>query len=347
MQPRATSVAGVRAGVRRFGVAQGPRKLLVREEEAATLALETGVYATWRSRAAACTRVGPRSLCFCGHSYADHAIQPSTDNMKAGGFTRKPCGHGRRKPGGEKKPSSARGAARWACRCPGFAFMPSRPEEVGDYWLVKRRGFNINTWRCKCRCGHTHEEHDPNTRRCRSCGCGAFQSNFLCVVCDKHWEDHDTVFENEQERRAVGLPVGADFLPLALTPDIREAVFRGDSAGKQKVSAAPARSLEDRWQRGEISAQEYQRLVLAEGDNSAIVAGAATAAATGTIVHPGMQERRRQLNRPQPKNRRPERSVRLSHVSSGGTAHGRVVNRWGKVEPTPNRLKKGAGSRRK
>lgn len=325
MQPRATSEAGVRASVRRFGVAQGPRKLLAREEEAAALALETGVYATWRSRAAACTRVGPRSLCFCGHVYADHADHAGL---------LKPCGHGRRAGGKATR-----------CRCPGFAFMPSRPEEVGDYWLVKRRGFNVSTWRCKCHCGHTHEEHDPKTRRCRSCGCGAFRSNFLCVVCDKHWEDHETVFENEQERRAAGLPVGADFLPLASTPDIRQAVLPG-GAGKQKVSAAPARSLEDRWQSGEISAQEYQRLVLAAGDNSAIVATAATT--DSAIVQPDMQERRRQLTRPQPTNRRPERSVRLSHISSGGTARGRVVNRWGKVEPAPNRHKKGVlGSRRK
>ena len=33
-----------------------------------------------------------------------------------------------------------------------------------------------------------------------------------------------------------------------------------------------------------------------------------------------------------PSKQKPERSVRLMHVSSGGTNTGRVSNRWGKTE---------------
>ncbi len=342
---RPTDELSVLDGVRRFGVAQGPKKLMVLEGEAAAHAIRTGVYATWRSHRKggdACTRVGPRSICFCGHTYAEHWGRKGP---------RKPCSHGRTRKAEARNAHAAANASEVAarrkvrCRCPGFAFMPSRPEEVGDYWLTRRRGFNVNTWRCKCKCGHTHEEHDPKTRRCRTCGCGTFQSNFLCVVCDKHWEDHETVFENERERRAAGLPVGNDFFPLSCTPEIQRAVFtdtRNASSTAESASARPARSLEDRWQSGEISAQEYQRLVLAagasssqshSGGGSAVTTTTSASAAPATNSQTGGVERRRfQLTRPHPTDRRPERSVRLSHISSGGAARGRVVNRWGKVE---------------
>ena len=40
------------------------------------------------------------------------------------------------------------------------------------------------------------------------CGCGAFDSNFLCAACDRHWEEHQTFFETASERTQNGLPVG-------------------------------------------------------------------------------------------------------------------------------------------
>ena len=214
MRPRATTLDGVRRGVHRFGVAQGPKKLMRMEEEAAQLAIRTGVYCTWRSGGGGgdCARVGPRSRCFCVLTYADHGAAPSK-SVRGGPHSSL-----------VERPSAA-GAA--GASCTGFAFVPSRPEEIGEHWLTRRRGFNVNTWCCKCQCGHTHEEHHPASRQCRACGCSAFRSNFLCVVCNKHWEDHKTVFESESERKALGLPTGRHFMPLASTPDIRRAVFRG------------------------------------------------------------------------------------------------------------------------
>lgn len=47
----------------------------------------------------------------------------------------------------------------------------------------------------------------PACRRC-SCGCSHFNSAFLCLVCDKHWEEHETVFEEAFERIAASKPVG-------------------------------------------------------------------------------------------------------------------------------------------
>ena len=41
-----------------------------------------------------------------------------------------------------------------------------------------------------------------------------FQSDFLCAACDKHWEDHDTFFETEQERKSKKLPYGKCFTKL-------------------------------------------------------------------------------------------------------------------------------------
>jgi len=63
------------------------------------------------------------------------------------------------------------------CRCKAFAWVPSRPEDVGEYWLPKRRDFDPATWRMKCRCKHSHEEHDVGGQhRCLS------SSRFDCCV---------------------------------------------------------------------------------------------------------------------------------------------------------------------
>ncbi|CAD7968706.1 unnamed protein product [Amoebophrya sp. A25] len=52
---------------------------------------------------------------------------------------------------------------RTLCACKEFRFIPSRPEEVGEWWLVRRKGFDVRTWRAKCRCGAPHTEHHPVT----------------------------------------------------------------------------------------------------------------------------------------------------------------------------------------
>ena len=91
--------------------------------------------------------------------------------------------------------------------------------------MPRRKGFNVHQWRANCKCKHTHEEHDPVTRRCKKCGCSQFQSAYRCVACDQSQEDHETVFESEAERRQQGLPCGRDFFPLADNPAIQDAVF--------------------------------------------------------------------------------------------------------------------------
>lgn len=40
------------------------------------------------------------------------------------------------------------------------------------------------------------------------CCCKYFESNFLCVACDRRWEEHETFFETDKTRRRGGRPHG-------------------------------------------------------------------------------------------------------------------------------------------
>jgi hypothetical protein len=56
------------------------------------------------------------------------------------------------------------------CKCKSFAFIPSRPEDVGEFWFQRRRNFNVSEYRVKCRCKHAHDVHDPIMRKCKEKG---------------------------------------------------------------------------------------------------------------------------------------------------------------------------------
>uniref|UniRef100_A0A061RCD5 Protein fam221b n=1 Tax=Tetraselmis sp. GSL018 TaxID=582737 RepID=A0A061RCD5_9CHLO len=292
----ATATEVIRRNVQQFGPAPGAKKLMAWEKEAAELAVETGVYTVWRSLATGqdCTRVGPSSRCLCGHLFKAHS---GAGSVRPGACT-----------GGKDSP----------CRCKRFEFIPRRPEEVGEWWLPRRKGFNINTWRAKCKCKHSHDEHEPpgtRSRRCRAsgCGCGQFISDFLCVVCDKHWEEHETVIETEQERKSTGRPVGSAFFPLADTPDIQALVF-----GELTLSDSPSPS--------EHATQEAQ---LAALHNSVASRGSRSQGPpTGPRQQMAVAAARRQGVAPPNPTDRPERSVRLSAVNSGGQAPVRTDPRY-------------------
>ena len=182
------------------------KKLFDPEREAAIDAIQSGVYIGWRcpSFKHDCIRVGKASKCFCGHLLREHA-------RFTGDSVRVPCAAGR-------------------CECKAFAFTPSRAEEVGEWWLQRRVGYDPSSWRAKCKCKHTHEEHKPTgMRACRSrgCGCSHFISNFLCCACDRHWEEHETIFETEKMRKNGGLPYGEAYLPFHEFPELRDVVLTG------------------------------------------------------------------------------------------------------------------------
>ncbi|GFR40194.1 hypothetical protein Agub_g754, partial [Astrephomene gubernaculifera] len=241
-------------GVQQYGLAPGARKMIDAEEAAAQIAMETGIYGVWRSsKGTDCTRIGPTARCFCNHSYADHFFV---------------------------SPKSPYPICK-ACSCRGFAFVPSRPEEVGEWWLPRRKGFNVHTWRAKCRCGHGHDEHDPNARRCR-CGCSMFQSNFACLVCDLKWEDHETVFETAQERLMAGRPVGQDFRPLADDAPIRDLVFPGDHGAASAEAFVPC-SL----RRAQVSPSRGEKAVrIMAASSGGAVTGQPLANRWGKVAHP-------------------------------------------------------------
>ncbi|XP_035295797.1 protein FAM221B [Cricetulus griseus] len=155
------------------------------EKDPALKAIQTGLYIGWRCPHYLwdCFRIGDESKCFCGHLFKEHQI---ISDLSA------PCSVSQ-------------------CRCLMFCFIPSRPEEVGEFWLKRRSTFDPKAWRAQCRCKHTHEEHAATgAHPCRhhGCCCNCFESNFLCAACDRRWEEHETFFETEETRRRGGRPYG-------------------------------------------------------------------------------------------------------------------------------------------
>uniref|UniRef100_A0A2K6FE89 Family with sequence similarity 221 member B n=1 Tax=Propithecus coquereli TaxID=379532 RepID=A0A2K6FE89_PROCO len=157
------------------------------EKNAALNAIQTGLYIGWRCPHYLwdCFRIGDESRCFCGHLLKEHKIISDISV---------PCSMSQ-------------------CRCLMFCFIPSRPEEVGEFWLRRRATFDPKAWRAQCCCKHSHEEHaatGSHPCRHRGCCCKYFESNFLCVACDRRWEEHETFFETEETRRRGGRPHRTD-----------------------------------------------------------------------------------------------------------------------------------------
>jgi hypothetical protein len=206
----------------KYGPAPGAQAMLNGERAAAQNALAVGVYVSWRSRKGQdCTRVGPDSLCFCGHLYSSHG-GPSNAGWKRNRMT---CDE-------------------HSCTCVNFSFIPRRPEECGEWWLVRRKDFDIRSYQAKCKCGHSHSEHDPKgMHSCTArCGCSSWTSAFLCVVCDCHSEEHETVWETEAERISGKRPVGDAYLPFAEAPEIGKLVFdRPKGSVQKRPGEAPSR----------------------------------------------------------------------------------------------------------
>eukprot|EP00741_Cyanophora_paradoxa_P005086 tig00000857_g4928.t1 len=198
-----TTEAAILAGLQQYGPTPAGKKLLDAERAAAIWAIESGLYAVYRSvpTGRECTRIGPATKCFCGHTCSEHDLRnPMVRCVK--------------------------------CPCKAFAYVPIRPEEIGEWWLPRRKDFDIRTWFPKCRCGHGPASHLPDgSRRCVACKCGAFNSNFLCLNCDKHWEEHESAFETEQDRKRAGRLVGQAYMPLHDQPEMAEIVFGGPGGG--------------------------------------------------------------------------------------------------------------------
>ncbi|CAL1545476.1 unnamed protein product [Lymnaea stagnalis] len=192
------------------------KELFDTETTAAIEAQKTGVYIGWRCPEFQhdCQRIHFTSRCFCDHKLSEHAPYNALS-------VKVPC-------------------RMVGCTCKAYMWVPNRPEDIGEFWLPKRPGFDAAAWRAKCKCKHTHNFHDPNRpHRCKTsgCSCGNFMSDFLCAACDRHWEDHQTFFDSEQSRREQGLPVGTDWIPFAEMPDLRNIALTGNEQDESRYLA--------------------------------------------------------------------------------------------------------------
>ncbi len=154
-----TTLGQIEQAAASYGVAPGAKAMMQAESRGAQRAVASGVYIVWRSKknGADCSRVAGDARCFCGHALSAHKAV-SKSNPQAPGCT--------------------------SCPCRRFEFVPSRPEECGMWWLPRRKGFDVHSWRAPCRCKHGHDSHDPVTRRCRMCACSCFVSDYRCLGCD-------------------------------------------------------------------------------------------------------------------------------------------------------------------
>lgn len=219
---KTAEILDVARAMHRDQFASRVKQLFDPEREAAMQAIESGLYVGWRcpGNNFDCIRVSVESRCFCGHALKEHES-----------FS-------------EKRRQNLICLSS-SCPCKQFAFVPSRPEDVGEWWLPKRRGFNVTSWRAKCRCKHDHEQHNPNkNRKCevKSCSCFAFDSNFLCAACNQHWESHDTCFDDLNLRQQKGLPYGKGYLPFNELPNLRNIVLTGnedDSSSYDALASGP------------------------------------------------------------------------------------------------------------
>lgn len=95
-------------------LSKGQIDMMKRENEAAEWSSNNGLYITYQNTYTKneCFRIGPNSLCFCSHTYSDHARASRLPNPK--------CGN---------------------CKCKHFEFIPQSPE--GNYLFTSIYFLNL------------------------------------------------------------------------------------------------------------------------------------------------------------------------------------------------------------
>lgn len=125
----------IESAVSSFGPAPGGQFCIVKETLAASESIESGIYISWmphpsckisaecsneiRNRTGQCCRIGNSAVCICGHSLSNHERL----KYKLNSFSY------------IKPPKCEK------CRCAGFNYCPTRPEECGQWWLPRRKDF--------------------------------------------------------------------------------------------------------------------------------------------------------------------------------------------------------------
>lgn len=192
----------------------GTKIMMDNERTHAFEAIKTKIYVNWTSVYSKpnveCFRIGSKSRCICSHDFPNHEkiITKKKFSVKC-----------------------------TLCNCKHFSFIPQLPEEVGEYWLPQRKGFKYVDWRAKCKCKHGWDSHDINKNlKCKECyNCSSFNSAFCCVVCNRFWQDHETVYELEDERKCNNKSYGEMYMPLQEAEEIRDAVYSNIDKSKPKM----------------------------------------------------------------------------------------------------------------
>ena len=116
-----------------------------------------------------------------------------------------------------------------------------------------------------------------------------------------------------------------DFIPLSDTPSIQKQVFGLEGVeDDDNQSGFGDSNFEQQFERGEFTSEQYFELIKSM-DELGVTEQKKPAV--------GLKVRKEMLNsKLAPKNpmNRPERSVQLSHVTSGGRKTGKILNRYGK-----------------
>ncbi|TNV82585.1 hypothetical protein FGO68_gene11401 [Halteria grandinella] len=59
-----------------------------------------------------------------------------------------------------------------------------------------------------------------------NCSCYQFSSDFACIGCDQKYEDHETLYETESERKALGKPIRGAYFPLTSDPVVQDETMK-------------------------------------------------------------------------------------------------------------------------
>ena len=138
----------------------------------------------------------------------------------------------------------------------------------------------------------TTVKEDCFRTKCKECACAKFVSNFACLSCDGKWEEHVTLYEDEELRRELGKAVGEAHYPLADCPDIQAEYIR--QLEEEKV--------ENSGNNNEVAAIETGLSQVSLGNEVANLAESG-----GNIV----ATREQRMAKTLPAREQPERSVRL------------------------------------
>ena len=199
--------------------------MMISEAAAANESILSGLYVSWSPNPSIrltggafqgikdgtdqCCRVGKQSRCLCGHSLALHK---TGDVRNKSSYIKPPrCG---------------------ACKCSGYSYCPARPEECGQWWLPRRKEFDIKEWK-KVRKVRSFRRLCNTLTRCISPSTLSTQRiqekphEYVCIGCDQKVSNHETIFESRKTREDRGAAVDSSYIPLIDNTFLTSQVLEG------------------------------------------------------------------------------------------------------------------------